>query len=311
ILGADQKEYGPVTAEQIRQWITEGRANNQTLAQAAGNTDWKPLSSFPEFAATFSAPPPPVQADPRALAETVLARDVRISVGECLRRGWNLMSSNLGLFLGTSAVLLVLQLALGFVPIIGALAYFIIFGALYGGFYMVFLKRLRGESASVGDLFSGFGQDFVQFMLAGIVTYLLTTVGTFLCILPGIYLAVAWKFSFVLVADRRLDFWHAMELSRKVVTRHWLELFGIIFVAYLPLVLFMAYSVVHVMSVVFPMIANSGGRLDFVQITRIIKGFVALPLIQQLILLFTLPFATSALIHAYEDLFGTRPAPAA
>src|SRR5436305_3059833 len=51
IIGADQKQYGPVSADEMRQWIAEGRVNAQTLIQAEGQTDWRPLSSFPEFAA--------------------------------------------------------------------------------------------------------------------------------------------------------------------------------------------------------------------------------------------------------------------
>src|ERR1039457_3976082 len=53
IIGADQKEYGPITPEQIRFWISEGRVNGQTQACADGTTDWKPLSAFPEFADAF------------------------------------------------------------------------------------------------------------------------------------------------------------------------------------------------------------------------------------------------------------------
>ena len=61
IFGADQKEYGPVTADELRTWIAEGRAIGQTLAQAE-NGAWKPLSTFPEFAEALSAvrPPPPL-----------------------------------------------------------------------------------------------------------------------------------------------------------------------------------------------------------------------------------------------------------
>lgn len=58
IIGADQKEYGPVSADELRQWIAEGRANAQTLIQAEGQTEWRPLSTFPEFAA--AAPPQPL-----------------------------------------------------------------------------------------------------------------------------------------------------------------------------------------------------------------------------------------------------------
>jgi hypothetical protein len=55
ILGADQREYGPVTADQLRQWITEGRANSQTMVQGPDSTEWKPLSSFVEFAGVMPA----------------------------------------------------------------------------------------------------------------------------------------------------------------------------------------------------------------------------------------------------------------
>lgn len=51
IIGADGKEYGPITAEQLRQWIAEGRANAQSQILAEGTTEWRPLSEFPEFAA--------------------------------------------------------------------------------------------------------------------------------------------------------------------------------------------------------------------------------------------------------------------
>jgi hypothetical protein len=56
IIGGDGRQYGPVSTEQLRQWIAQGRANTQTLAQAEGSADWKPLGQYPEFAA--STPPP-------------------------------------------------------------------------------------------------------------------------------------------------------------------------------------------------------------------------------------------------------------
>jgi len=50
ILGTDGKEYGPISADMVRQWITQHRANAATSIQAEGTSDWKPLASFPEFA---------------------------------------------------------------------------------------------------------------------------------------------------------------------------------------------------------------------------------------------------------------------
>jgi len=54
IIGADQKEYGPISVAQIRQWITDGRLNAQTQAQREGSGDWQPLSTFDEFADIFN-----------------------------------------------------------------------------------------------------------------------------------------------------------------------------------------------------------------------------------------------------------------
>ena len=49
IRGNDSQEYGPVSAEVVRQWIAERRANAQTLVKAEGSAEFKPLSQFPEF----------------------------------------------------------------------------------------------------------------------------------------------------------------------------------------------------------------------------------------------------------------------
>lgn len=54
IIGADQKQYGPVGTEEVHRWIAEGRANAQTSARPEGGTGWRPLSSFPEFAAALA-----------------------------------------------------------------------------------------------------------------------------------------------------------------------------------------------------------------------------------------------------------------
>jgi uncharacterized membrane protein YeaQ/YmgE (transglycosylase-associated protein family) len=49
IIGGDGKEYGPVSAEDLRRWIAEGRVNAQTRVQAEGSADWQPLGSIAEF----------------------------------------------------------------------------------------------------------------------------------------------------------------------------------------------------------------------------------------------------------------------
>ena len=50
IIGEDNKEYGPVELEEIRDWIKEGRADGTTKIRLDGEGDWKTASDFQEFA---------------------------------------------------------------------------------------------------------------------------------------------------------------------------------------------------------------------------------------------------------------------
>ena len=54
-IGSDGQKYGPVSVEQLRTWVAEGRANAQTLAQEEGSAEWKSLAQFPDFAPTLAA----------------------------------------------------------------------------------------------------------------------------------------------------------------------------------------------------------------------------------------------------------------
>ncbi len=62
IIGADGREYGPITADQVREWITEGRANAQTVARAEGAAQWKPLIEYLEFAPVLARMAPALPA---------------------------------------------------------------------------------------------------------------------------------------------------------------------------------------------------------------------------------------------------------
>jgi len=67
VIGANQQQYGPATAQQLRQWIAEGRVNADTLVQPEGATEWKPLRAFPEF----STIPGSYQSTPQIIAPTL------------------------------------------------------------------------------------------------------------------------------------------------------------------------------------------------------------------------------------------------
>jgi hypothetical protein len=236
ILGADQKEYGPATAEQIRQWIKEGRLNPATLARSEGSADWKPLSQFPEFAADLAGGPlriaPPAFAgtgpgNAEALAEEILARDYSVDVGACISRSWELIKANFWLLVGATFVAHLIQ---------GATSIFLV-GPLQGGLFILFLKKIRGEPAEFGDVFAGFSERFLPLFLGGLIMSILTALGVILCVVPGVYLAVAWAFALPLIIEKNLDFWPAMEVSRKVISRHWWQLFLLFVMGFLLMLL--------------------------------------------------------------------------
>lgn len=80
ILGADGKEYGPVTAAKIAEWIAGGRANLQTKARRAGEGEWQTLGDFVEFNAAATPPPLPVSpVAPQAAATLQVVPDTELA----------------------------------------------------------------------------------------------------------------------------------------------------------------------------------------------------------------------------------------
>ncbi len=53
VIGGDGKEYGPITGEDLRRWVVEGRLNAQSLAKAESDAEYRTLATFPEFSHLF------------------------------------------------------------------------------------------------------------------------------------------------------------------------------------------------------------------------------------------------------------------
>ncbi|MGA2801672.1 MAG: GYF domain-containing protein [Verrucomicrobiota bacterium] len=256
IIGGDQKQYGPVSEEDLRKWIADGRLNAQTLVQAHGDIEWKPLSAFPEFAAALAGESAMPSAPPSAATPADwLWRDYELDIGGCISRGWELVKNNFWPIVGITALIMLITVAINQVfglftrPAINAMIMehrvsprgiltivlvAIVSGPIYtifmAGLFKYYLKLIRGESAGIGDAFSGFGHSIGQLVLLSLIMNILTIIGYVLCLVPGIYLAVAWFFSIPLVIDRQMGFWQAMELSRKMVNKHWFLVFAFLLV---------------------------------------------------------------------------------
>jgi len=83
IIGADGKQYGPVTADQIRQWVHEGRASGASQVQPVGGDTWKPLREFPELTDNSPGQPPRLAApSPQPSAAAGRAQN-KVAAGIC------------------------------------------------------------------------------------------------------------------------------------------------------------------------------------------------------------------------------------
>ena len=100
---------------------------------------------------------------------------------------------------------------LALIPIVGQIAVLLLVPPLVIGYGRHNLKVIRGEQASYSDLFGGF-DCFGQGALMYLVMAVLLLLGFLALIIPGIYLAIAWSYSWKLLGEKRGSFWECMEI---------------------------------------------------------------------------------------------------
>jgi uncharacterized membrane protein len=142
-----------------------------------------------------TATPPPLWTPPRA---------VQAASGRWLGEAWNLVMADLGSYV----VIALLFILLSGVPFI--------LGALIAGFHVYTMKKLKGQRAEIGDFFQGFNF-FIPTLVASILIGIFTFLGTVACIIPGLVIAAMYKFTYLFIIDKRMDFWQAMQASHAVV----------------------------------------------------------------------------------------------
>jgi hypothetical protein len=57
IKGTDDTEYGPVSTEELQQWVAQNRCTRESLVEVDGSGEWVPLATLPEFQDAFAAAP--------------------------------------------------------------------------------------------------------------------------------------------------------------------------------------------------------------------------------------------------------------
>jgi hypothetical protein len=234
-----------------------------------------------------------VPGDAKSIADDLIARATPLDVFGCLGRTFDLWKENFLPLVGVTFVVMLIIMVLGLIPFVGAIANLVFGGVFYGGLYYFYLGKLRGEPREFSDGFAGFSLALVPLILAHLLTIVLTfaavcvlvapwavfmviaakngtqpspvvITGIILCALPVFYLSISWAFTPILVIDKGLSPWTAMEVSRRVVSKQWFRVFFTIL---------------------------CGGILAALGLVGLIIGII-----------FTMPLAFGAIVCAYEHL---------
>lgn len=206
IIGGDNKEYGPVSEDDIRLWINEGRLNAASRVKAESDAEFRALAQFPEFAAALGTQAAPTATSPVQTAQDYSDRDYELDIGGCITRGWDVYKENFGILFGSFLIMGLVEIAcagalnlvtlpfskhlleasigvrLGFNYFYSAVLA-LVAGPLMGGLFLVYLKTIRREPTGVGEVFAGFQRAYMQLFLGALVVSLINGA----CMLPFQY----------------------------------------------------------------------------------------------------------------------------
>jgi uncharacterized membrane protein len=313
-VGAEQR--GPIDDAELDRLVASGEITPDTLVWRAGMAGWQPLREArtgqivsqaiaPVAAAPAPAAVPRPSIDPEAASARIAAEGRRVAVFDSLRRGWDLVFAEPGQSIGISALVILMMIGAGFVPCVGSIVQLVATGPLIAGWYLYFLKRIRGQHTEWGDAIAAFSSPMLtQLILEHIVSTVVAVfvmvpmlIVFFVSILGAaaaaaadermaplvilglvalflvtfavmLYMSISWMFALPLIIDKQIDFWPAMKLSWRVTSRQFFPLLGLLLLCAL---------------------------VYFAGILALCVGlFVALPV------------CVAALAYTYEDLFGER-----
>lgn len=185
--------------------------------------------------------------------------DYQFKFGDYISRGFDIFKQNMGSFIGYTVVYLLIISFVSVIPIVNIFAVYALTPILYVGFFLGAHRIATGQRLEFGEFFKGFdraGQLILWYLTTIIITVLLMLpmlinvftwyygvisdpegylespdpfaafanipVWSYFLLLPVIYLSVAWRWAPQFIIFNKMNFWDAMEMSRRMVTKKWL-----------------------------------------------------------------------------------------
>lgn len=185
-----------------------------------------------------------------------------------LAEGWRLIRDDLvGYVIATIILLVIGIVAWKMFKFFGL----VLLGPFQAGFFLMVANHMRTGRPLIGDLFQALSR-FLPLLLASLLIAIGLAVGAIACFVGTIFGMGIWMFTFLFIVDRGMDFWEAMEASRHIAGRDYLE--------------FSLFALVLV-------VLNAAGFLAI--------GVGAL---------ITIPLSFASVTCAYRELIGLAPEPA-
>jgi uncharacterized membrane protein len=201
--------------------------------------------------------------DEKAKIDKIIQESNDFKLGDYLGRGFELFQKDIGGFVVFTLIFFILSMVIGVIPFVGSIANsFFIGPALTVGIYLVARRLDRGEPTEFGQYFKGF--DFMgKLPLVALATAVITSLAlvpfalvvwdpawlewyqevvqnpgspppaipvmpplwSLLLLLPLFYIGIVYSFSYHFTIFHGLDFWSAMEASRRLLTKHFFMFF--------------------------------------------------------------------------------------
>ena len=307
MIGGNGNSYGPVSADQIRRWISEKRANAGTHIRLSGLVEWGPISSFSEFDSSFPELHPTQESE---LTEDVGAEipppatpaSLPFTVGGCLGGGRDLLNRNFMPIAGGCLAVWMVNMALNFIPLLGGFAVLFLIGPLYGALFRMMLDRKRGLETTFFQAWSGLQAQVPTLIVAGALGAILTALG-YLLLVPGLYLTIAWSFGFLFIIDQKTDAWTGLENSRRTITASFQGVALLLIICFMPLLIVSLYGGIQLAGEVMKIINT--GPITSETLKLLANKIGPMALIIEVVRLLVMPLATCVIVEAYERLIGS------
>jgi hypothetical protein len=206
--------------------------------------------------------------EPKVKIERIIAEGINFKFGDYISQGFDIFKKEAWSFIGFTVIFFILAMVINFIPFIGPIANnLVVTPALTVGIYLFAYKLHRGEPTEFGDFFKGFDftaqlaiSTLVKGLLIGITLVpfaiifwkygwvewymeVLKYPGTppsdlpefppfwaFLLLLPAMFLSIVYAWTYLFIAFYKMEFWDALEASRKLITKNFLILFAFMLV---------------------------------------------------------------------------------